>query len=327
MSLLKRISDVRLGLLGALAIVLVVAAALNVRSLPGIRPSARFTANFAEAGGLVEGNSVVLSGATVGRVDSIQLNGGHVEVDFSLDDDDLRLGSATSARIVTVTLLGEAALEVIPAGTGRLKGAIPISRTSSPYNITAALGDLATTSTQIDKGAVDEALTVTSEAFSQTPSSLRSALDGLGKLSEAVAVNDGALQQLLGRASRVSGVLASRNREVGTLLVSSQKLLAELNSRRDLVLDLLRQVSALSTQLHALINENDARVSPALKQLDQVVVLLNRNKRNLEKTIQGAHDYAVAFGEAISTGPFFDAYVQNLTSPASVAPVISGLVP
>lgn len=327
MRVLKRVSDVRLGVAGAAAILLVVTSALNVRSLPGVRPSARFTAAFAEAGGLIEGNSVVLSGATVGRVDGVHLRGDHVEVDFSLSDEELRLGRATSARIVTITLLGEAALEVVPAGAGRLSGVIPLNRTSSPYNITAALGDLTATTANIDKEGLDEALKVTSEAFSRTPDSLRSALDGLGKLSEAVASNDGALQQLLGRASRVSGVLASRNQEVGTLLTSADKLLAELNNRRDLILDLLRQVRSLSTELRALMSENDARISPALKQLDQLLDLLNDNRRNLEKTIQGAHDYAVAFGEAISTGPFFDAYIQNLTSPATVAPVISGLVP
>ena len=41
----------------------------------------------------------------------------------------------------------------------------------------------------------------------------------------------------------------------------------------------------------------------------------------------GLRGYATAFGDAASTGPWFDAYIQNLTDPATLAPVLSGILP
>ena len=50
------------------------------------------------------------------------------------------------------------------------------------------------------------------------------------------------------------------------------------------------------------------------------------NKKNLQQTLDGLANYSVELGEAVSSGPFFDAYVQNLTSPASLVPVLSGVL-
>ena len=54
--------------------------------------------------------------------------------------------------------------------------------------------------------------------------------------------------------------------------------------------------------------------------------LLNENKKSLQDSITGLRGYATAFGEAISSGPWFDAYIQNLTSPGTLAPIISGAI-
>lgn len=57
-----------------------------------------------------------------------------------------------------------------------------------------------------------------------------------------------------------------------------------------------------------------------------MVTLLNRNKAALQDAITGLRGYVTGFGEAISTGPWFDAYIQNLTSPGTLVPIVSGVV-
>ncbi len=37
--------------------------------------------------------------------------------------------------------------------------------------------------------------------------------------------------------------------------------------------------------------------------------------------------YVSILGNIIGTGPWFDAYIQNLTDPATLAPVLSGILP
>ena len=70
---------------------------------------------------------------------------------FSIDDI-ARLGDRTEAAVKTKSLLGSRILEVIPRGDGELVAPIPVERTTPPYQLADALGDLATTVDQLDTG-------------------------------------------------------------------------------------------------------------------------------------------------------------------------------
>ena len=93
------------------------------------------------------------------------------------------------------------------------------------------------------------------------------------------------------------------------------RLLAELNERRDALSSLLSSVRRLAAQISGLVAENEKLLGPALRELNSVVSLLNRNKRNVEIVLDRAGPFAASLGEAVSSGPFFQAYVQNLTRP------------
>lgn len=317
-----------LGLSGTLVLVALVVGAMRFSSLPFIQDGYVLQATFAEAGGLEAGDPVIVSGATVGKVDSIDLDRGVVKVALRVKDKDVRLGSTTTADIVTTTLLGQAGVKLRPRGQGSLADGdvIPVKRTGSPYDITSALSDLTTESSQIDVEQLSRSLTTLSGTFQDTPDDVKKALAGVDSISRAVNENDRALQQLLDRAGRVSGVLAERDQQVSTLLQSGQSLLEQLNARQAVVTNLLSDATRLSVQLTAVSRENEKVLGPALTQLNQVIKVLNENKTNLQKTIVGARNYATGFGEAVSSGPFFDAYVQNLTSPGTLVPLLSGLL-
>lgn len=316
------------GLVGTVLIVLVIAGALRYDAITSLFGAPVRYAEFAEAGGLREGDDVVVSGATVGEVRSIELDGDRVRVGYVLEGgEDLRLGGSTGAAIATVTLLGQAALEIRPAGEGELGDeVIPVERTSSPYDVTSALADLTTRVDAIDTAQLSAALGEVATTFEDTPADVRATLDGLGSLSEALSSNDATLRSVLDRAEGVSGVLAARDAELTTLLTSGESLLAQLVDRRQVVTDLLEGAQELAAQLVGLVDDNDATLGPALQQLQQVVGLLNDQRDDLQAALSGARDYAIGFGEAVSSGPFFDAYIQNLTSPGTLAPVLSGLL-
>jgi len=318
-----------LGLSVTIALVGIVVACLNINKLPLVRSSHVLDVQFAEAGGLTSGDDVLVSGARIGKVRDVRLAGGTVVAELALSDDAPRLGDQTRASIITVTLLGRAGVELVPAGGGRLEpgDTIPVERTSSPYSLTSALNELTGETAAIDKQALADAVTQVATTFRNTPDDIGSALTGVESLARAVSANDQELQSLLSRAHRVTDVLADRDQQIAAMLTSGNALLAELDARKAVVVDLLVNVRALARQLHALVEENRATIGPALRQLNQVVDLLNANKQNLQESITGLRNYATAFGEALSSGPWFDAYIQNLTSPGTLAPVLSGMTP
>ncbi|HWU31525.1 MAG TPA: MCE family protein [Marmoricola sp.] len=315
------------GVIGTIAIVAVVLLSMNFSKLPFVGNNDIIHAQFAEAGGLVSGDAVMMSGAQIGKVRGVKLDGNMVVADLAITDSSAPLGTLTRARIITVTLLGRAAVQLVPDGPGTLDAGstIPLSRTSSPYNLTADLNELTSRTTQIDKGQLASALQQTTSALDGTQNSIGPALAGITKLSSAVQNNNTQLLQLLSRASRVTKVLASRNIQISTLLNSGNSLLGELNARQDVVVALLQSVTTLSTQLKGVVGDNRSTIGPALDQLDTLVNVLNQNRTALQASISGLQGYATAFGEAISSGPWFDAYIQNLTSPGTLAPILSGL--
>jgi phospholipid/cholesterol/gamma-HCH transport system substrate-binding protein len=314
-----------IGFVGTACVAALVLAAIRFSDLPFVRDGYVLDASFVEAGGLETGDPVLVSGATVGTVDSIDLDRGVVRIALRVKNGDLRLGDTTEAKIVTTTLLGQAGVQLDPSGEGAMGAGdtIGVDRTSSPYDITAALSDLTTEASAIDVEQLSSSLTTLSGTFKDTPDDVKQALSGLDSIASAVSDNDEALQQLLDRASRVTGVLADRDQKVATLLSSGQSLLRQLNARQQVVTDLLDDAGSLSAQLSAVARENDAVLGPSLTQLNKVIAVLNDNKKNLQKAIIGLRGYATNFGDALGTGPWFDAYIQNLTSPGTLAPVIS----
>lgn len=316
------------GLLGTVALLLAVLAALNINRLPMIGESNGLHAEFAEAGGLRGGDAVVVSGARVGKVRAVRLDGDRVVADLMINDAGIRIGEQTEARIITVTLLGRAAVELEPRGSGDLKngGTIPVERTSSPYNLTSTLNQLTDTSAAIDKAQLAAALEATSATLRASSPDIGPALDGVTALAAAVGDNDDALRSLVDRADRVTGVLAGRDQQIASLLGAGRSLLTELDARQDVVVSLLHSTRDLATQLRLMLRDTDDLLGPALAELDRLVDVLNQNKANLQATMTGLRGFTTGVGEALASGPWFDIYMQNLTSPASVAPILSGVV-
>jgi len=316
----------RRGVAGTLGLVLAVLAALNINRLPLIGDNDVLHVQFAEAAGLTSGDAVLVSGAQVGKVRTVRIDGNRVVADLVIHDHDLEVGQLTRARIVTMTLLGRAAVQLEPLGGGDLVpgGTIPLERTSSPYNLTSTLNQLTSTTASIDKDRLAAALDQTASVLGTSSDQIGPALRGITALSSAVSANDEQLVSLVERASRVTGVLAGRNGQLASLLGAGRSLLSQLDARRGVVVALLHSAVRLSAELRLTLRDTDGVLGPALRELDRVVQVLNRNKTNLQASISGLQGYTTGVGESLASGPWFDIYIQNLTSPGTLAPILSG---
>jgi phospholipid/cholesterol/gamma-HCH transport system substrate-binding protein len=245
-------------------------------------------------------------------------------VGFRLDDDGVRLGRDTGATIRIKTILGQKYLALAPEGPGRLPdGAqIPLERTAAPFDVVEAVTGLAGTLEAIDTEQLAAAFTVLAQTFADTPDSVQSSLVGLSRLSKSVADRNAELRELLGRARSVTEVLAARDEEFRKLVADGALLLGEVSRRRDAIHNLLVGTSALSEQLSGLVADNRAQLEPALRELRGVVAILQRNRTNLERTIQRMGPFVTAFANVTGNGRWFDSYVQGLVQPFT--PTVGG---
>jgi len=288
-------------------------------SLPVIGSGKLHKAYFAEAGGLKKGNEVRVAGVKVGKVTGIKLDGAKVEVDFRVKGVDL--GDQTSAAVDVKTLLGQKYLALEPAGTKPLAGAIPVDHTTTPYDVNAALSDLSTDLDQIDTAKLEKSLDTLSEAFKDTPASVRSMVSGLTALSRTISTRDTQLADLFSKTTSVSKTIADRDDDLAKIVDDGDKLMTELASRREAIKEMLSGTAALGTEVEGLIKDDQAALTPALQKLDKVSDILQQNQDNLDAAAKKLGPYYTMLTSAMGSGHWVDGYICGLFG-ADDAPVL-----
>ena len=316
-----------LGLALAAALALV---AFNADDLPIVGGGTTYTADFTESAGLRTGNEVRVAGVKVGTVTRVALHGGLVRVDFRVKD--TWVGDASTVAIRIKTLLGDKVLALDPLGgaSQNPRTTIPASRTTSPYDVTEAFGQLSDTVDQIDTDALARSFSTLAQTFRNTPDSVKGSLRGLSDLSRTISSRDTQLAQLLTATKQITGRLADDNAQFQALLTDGNLLLAEVQRRRDAIGALLTGTQRLAAQISGLVADNTATLGPTLAALDRVTDVLQRNQDNLTRALALAGPYYRMVGNAIGNGRWFDAYLCGLVPdsylPAGTTPS-SGCVP
>ncbi|KUI11543.1 mammalian cell entry protein [Mycobacterium sp. GA-1285] len=309
------------GAIGIAVVIAVVVAAFSYDRIPFIKGTADHSAYFAEAGGIKPGSDVRVSGLSVGRVSGVRLEGTKVVVDFTVRNG-VELGDRAEAAIKTETVLGNKMLEITPRGDGELSGVIPLERTTSPYDLPTALGDLTTTISALDTTQLSSALTTLADTFSDTPPELRAALEGVARFSDTLNTRDAQLRHLLADANKVTAVLGKRSDQIAGLVVNANSLLSEVLSQRDSIDALMTNIAAVSHQISGLVEDNRSQLKPAVDKLNGVLTILDNRKAELRRVIYLLRRYAMSFGEVLGAGPFFKASLVNLAPGQLAQPFI-----
>ncbi len=301
---------VAIALVGLFVLGVAFTAALKMTSLPIIGNGAVHEAIFAESGGLSPGDEVRVAGVRVGEVTSVDLRGRQVVVRFQAKG--VELTDQTSAAVKVKTMLGQKFLALDPLGSQKLKGPIPMERTSTPYDVNAAFSDLTRNVGEIDTGKLEESFTALADAFRGTPASVRQMVGGLTALSRTISSRDDDLAGLLEETTKVSGTLADRNEQIAALINDGSDLLGELQRRRDAVHAMVTGSAELGEQVRGLVRDNDKTLKPALAKLDKVSAILERNQDNLDKALRQLGPYYRVLASATGNGPWADSYLCGL---------------
>jgi phospholipid/cholesterol/gamma-HCH transport system substrate-binding protein len=314
-------NPVTIGAIGLTTIAVLIAAAFNIKDLPLIGDGEEYSAAFSEAGGLKSGDEVRIAGVKVGKVDEVTLDDGHVRVSFRVDEG-AEFGTRTGAAIRVKTILGAKYLALRPEGKGHMEpgSEIPLKRTVAAYDVVEAFSDLTTTSEKVETERLATALDTMSSAFEDSPAEVKASIKGLSKISRTVASRDKQLRELLGHADGVTDVLADRSKEFTDLVKDGDLLFKEINSRREVIHQVLQSSVTLAVQLSGLVKDNKKQLGPALKRLDSVVDILQRNQKSIDRSVALLAPYARVFTNTLGNGRWFDSYIQNMVAPGPITP-------
>jgi phospholipid/cholesterol/gamma-HCH transport system substrate-binding protein len=300
-----------IGAIGLVLIIVILWAAFNADSLPIIGGGTTYSAYFSEDAGLRVGDEIRIAGVKVGKVDSVSLDGNKVRVGFKVKS--AYIGNQSTASIRLKTLLGAKYMAINSVGSAAQPPAktIPLSRTTSPFDVYPAFTELTKKIDTIDTTTLAQAFGTLSSAFQNTPKSVRTVLTGLSRLSDTIASRDQELRTLLSRANQVTGVLAARDTQLQKLFTDGGLLLDELNARRDAIHSLLLNTSTLSAQLEGLVSDNQKTIGPLLDQVHKLLTLLQDNQDSLDRGLALLGPFYRVFNNTIGNGRWFDNYICN----------------
>ncbi|MGY3555541.1 MCE family protein [Williamsia sp. R60] len=309
-------SPVTVGFIGILVILMMSTSAFFLTSLPLLGAGITYSANFSEAAGLRPGAEVRVAGVKVGAVQSVALDGSKVLVRMKVQG--TWIGDQTTASIQIKTVLGQKYIALDPQGSELAdpKDVIPLSRTTSPYDVIEAFSDAADQIEEVDTNQLATSMRTLSDAFSGTPADLRASLDGLTRLSETIASRDQKVQELLEATKDTSKILADRNQEFERLINGAGQLLEELNNRQQSISRLLSSTITLSDALSGIVKDNQEQIGPTLETLRQVIEILNDQNENLRQSLTYMAPFYRLFTNVIGSGHWFDGIITNLLPPS-----------
>jgi phospholipid/cholesterol/gamma-HCH transport system substrate-binding protein len=314
-------NPVPIGIVGILAIIGLLAIGLNANKLPFLNHGHTVYANFTDAAGLQKGNNVRVAGVLVGKVTSVSLEGNVVKVGMKVDNS-TKVDAGSTADIKVETLLGQVYIALKPTGTNPLPGnTIQTAATSTPTSITTAFNGLGKRAGAINVNQLAKSFDVLASTFRNTPSSVRSSLTGLERLSTTIASRDAELKALLSRTNSVTGTIAAHDAEIAKLINDSNLILRTVHQQRAVIHRLLIDTTAVSQQLTKLVAENRAVIGPALTQLHGTLAILHSHQRQLDQTLHLVAPFVRDFTDTLGNGRWFENVVQNIANVGPTVPV------
>ena len=207
------------------------------------------TAQFEDAAGLYEGNTVAVLGMPVGKVTKITPRGGYVEVDFTVSKD-VQVPADVQAVTISNSILTDRQIELTPPYKGGDTlpdhATIGLERTQTPIEFARVLdvldklssslkgdgkgqgpvADLVNASAEIADGngqdmkdtlgELSEALRLSSDRGAVTHDQLTTIIRNLSSLMEASARNDETLREFGSTVRQISQVMADEHFGTGT---------------------------------------------------------------------------------------------------------------
>ena len=306
------------GLVGIVVVTVLIVGALQFPRLPLIHNNVTYQADFANAGGLASGDIVTVDGVQIGTITGMTLEGDHVQVTFTASG--TRLGSTSSAAAEVLSPVGTEYMQVTPSGSGSIRGPIPISRTSVPYNLVTALSGLGSEIQHYNIPQLENALNVGSQDLNGTEvSQTTSAFQGLAAISRVIGNEGKSLATIVTQGAALSKVLSQRSHQLFNLFGQSDLVLSVLQQRRAAIDQLLGATSTLSAQITSILSVNRPALTTLLQDLQSVSAVLAKDSNDFGQAIPVLAAFSRYSANATGSGAFVDVAVPTLLVPDNLS--------
>jgi phospholipid/cholesterol/gamma-HCH transport system substrate-binding protein len=280
-----------------------------------------YTAEFANASGMREGQFVRASGVEIGKVKKIQLidNGHRVRVDFAVDHS-IPLYQSTTAQIRYLNLIGDRYMElkrgdgegadrVLPPG-----GFIPLSRTQPALDLDALIGGFRPLFRALDPQKVNNIATSIITVFQGQGGTINDILDQTAQLTAHIAERDQAIGEVVKNLNVVLDTTVKHRREFDQTIDNFEKLITGLNNHGDEQAAGIAHISNAAGTVADLLADDRALLHNTLNYLDPIQQSIVDQRDQYDDQLHRTPTAFNMIGRAIgSYGDFVNFYACDVT--------------
>lgn len=312
--------ELRLGIIGAVALVIAAVAAAVVYVVPFGKTT--YTAELTEAQSVKAGDDVRLAGISVGTVESLELKPDRVVMRFTVDSE-VFVGDRTSLDIRMLTIVGGHYVALFPAGEQPLGDkTIPAERVRLPYSLIETFQDATAPLQATDGDTLRRNLASIQTSIDGAPDTLRTTLDTLGQYLDAIERQRTQVSNAIAVADEYVTMYDGAKSDLGRLMDNVNLMETVLLDKRAELKAAVGLLSSVVQRLATLAPAWDDTLKPKAQQLADALPRLQEFGTQLEPLItavQGLGDRLS--GLVIPDGPVtIDRSGETVTAPPGLDP-------
>jgi phospholipid/cholesterol/gamma-HCH transport system substrate-binding protein len=251
-----------------------------------------YSAVFADASRLKEGQSVRVAGIRVGTVNSVSLRSDKkVVVKFDADQS-IALTDGTRAAVRYLNLVGDRYLDLVdgPGSTKRLGpgGQIPVDHTAPALDLDLLLGGLKPLVQGLNAHDVNELSASLLQVFQGEGGTIDSLFSKTTSFTNTLADNDHTVQQLIDNLNTVVGTLAKDGPKFSGAIDQLERLLTGLSQDREPIGAAIDALSKGTASLADLLSNARRPLAGTVEQLSRLAPNLEEDKDRIDVALQKA---------------------------------------
>ena len=277
-----------------------------------------YTARFADASGLGEGDDVRIAGVKVGRVTGLEVvDGERALVSFDVDSA-RKLPRDAQATVKFRNIAGQRYLaldaplrdprNVLPAG-----GEIPLERTHPALNLTALFNGFQPLFQALNPEDVNQLSGELVKVLQGEGSTVESLLAHTASLTGTLAQKDEVIGQVIDNLNAVLGNVNERGPQLGELIDALQRLTTGLAEQRKPVGEAIGALDELTNTTSGLVEQARPPLQQDIAALRDVTGLLNNELPLLDHTLQTMPTRLERLTRTVSYGGWFNYYSCQVT--------------
>ncbi|HWJ65740.1 MAG TPA: MlaD family protein [Nocardioides sp.] len=281
-----------------------------------------YDAEFVDVTGVNTGDDIRIAGVKVGTVQEIEIIGANrARITFTVDDETV-IDDQTHATIKYRNLLGQRYISLTQDGSDgeRLPegGTIEVDRTTPALDLTVLFNGFKPLFQALSPDDINKLSFEVVQVFQGEGGTLESLLSSTASITQTLADRDEVIGQLLDNLDEVLDHVADRDDQLSRLITSFRTLVGGLNEDREAILSSLDAISELSVQTASLVSDIKDPLVKDIKELRKVAGNLDRNRREIDRSMQVLPIKLRKIGRTATYGSWFNFYLCHFTATIKV---------